>query len=132
MVVDPENINMPYNFACVLASWIGDIEGALDMLESMIARQSRSLMLTMIADPDMDPLRDHPRFKSMVAKAMKRTGLTEEMLPEAARSSGAGYSACNLSATSLMKRASSPSASHSASAAIAASRSDSGSISDLA
>jgi adenylate cyclase len=89
MVVDPENINTPYNFACVLASWVGDIDGALDMLESMIKRQSRSLMLTMLADPDMDPLRDHPRFKSMVAKAMKRTGLTEDMLPEAARSTGA-------------------------------------------
>jgi adenylate cyclase len=88
MVVDPDNINMPYNYACVLASWIGDIDGALDMLESMIARQSRSLMLTMLADPDMDPLRDHPRFKRMVAEAMKRTGLTEAMLPEAARSSG--------------------------------------------
>jgi adenylate cyclase len=89
MVVDPDNINMPYNFACVLASWIGDIDAALDMLESMIDRQSRSLMLTMLADPDMDPLRDHPRFKVMVAKAMKRTGLTEDMLPKAARSAGA-------------------------------------------
>ncbi len=45
---------------------------------------------------------------------------------------GRSYSGCNLSAISLMKRASSPSASHSASAAIAASRSDKGSISDLA
>ena len=33
------------------------------MLEPMMPRQSRSLMLTMLADPDMDPLRDHPRFK---------------------------------------------------------------------
>jgi len=85
MVVDPDNINMPYNFACVLAGWIGDIEGALDMLEPMMARQSRSLMLTMLADPDMDPLRDHPRFKRMVADAMKRTGLTDDMIPEDAR-----------------------------------------------
>ena len=86
MDVDPENINVPYNFACVLAAWVGDIEAALDMLEPMMHRQSRSLMLTMLADPDMDPLRDHPRFKSMVAKAMKRTGLTEDMLPDTARS----------------------------------------------
>ena len=85
MVVDPDNINMPYNFACVLAAWIGDIEGALDMLEPMIVRQSRSLMLTMLADPDMDPLRNHPRFKAMVAQAMKRTGLTEEMIPTQVR-----------------------------------------------
>ena len=85
MMVDPENINMPYNFACVLATWVGDIEAALDMLESMIARQSRSLMLTMLADPDMDPLREHPRFKRMVAEAMKRTGITEDMIPQTAR-----------------------------------------------
>jgi adenylate cyclase len=85
MVVDPDNINMPYNFACMLATWVGDLEGALDMLEPMMPRQSRSLMLTMLADPDMDPLRDHPRFKRMVAEAMKRTGVTEEMIPEQAR-----------------------------------------------
>jgi adenylate cyclase len=85
MMVDPTNINMPYNFACMLATWARDIEGALDLLESMIARQSRSLMLTMIADPDMDPLRDHPRFKRMVAEALKRTGLPEDLLQAATR-----------------------------------------------
>jgi hypothetical protein len=69
----------------MLATWVGDLEGALDMLEPMMPRQSRSLMLTMLADPDMDPLRDHPRFKRMVAEAMKRTGVTEEMIPEQAR-----------------------------------------------
>ena len=89
MMVDPDNINMPYNFACMLATWVGDIEGALDMMEPMMPRQSRSLMLTMLADPDMDPLRDHPRFKRMVAAEMKRLGLTEDMLPEVARSTGA-------------------------------------------
>jgi adenylate cyclase len=85
MVVDPDNINMPYNFACMLANWVGDIDGALNMLEPMMSRQSRSLMITMLADPDMDPLRGHPRFQKMVAEAMKRTGLTEDMVPEAAR-----------------------------------------------
>jgi len=85
MVVDPENINMPYNFACMLASWVGDSEGALDMLEPTVARQSRSLTLTMVADPDLDSLCDHPRFKAMVAEAMKRNGLTEDMVPEQAR-----------------------------------------------
>ena len=85
MVIDPDNINMPYNFACMLATWVGDIEGALDMLEPMMPRQSRSLMLTMLADPDMDPLREHPRFKKMVAEAMERTGLTEDMIPNETR-----------------------------------------------
>jgi adenylate cyclase len=92
MMVDPDNINMPYNFACMLANWVGDIEGALDMMEPMMQRQSRSLMLTMLADPDMDPLRDHPRFKRMVAQAMQRTGLTEDMIPQEARRSSGGAS----------------------------------------
>ena len=85
MIVDPDNINTPYNFACMLATWVGDIDGALDMLEPMMPRQSRSLMITMLADPDMDPLRDHPRFKRMVEEAMKRTGVTEDMIAEAGR-----------------------------------------------
>jgi hypothetical protein len=84
-VVDPDNINMPYNFACMLATWVGDTEGALKMLEPIMPRVSRSLLLTTLADPDMDPLRDDPRFKKMVAEAMERTGLTRDMIPEAAR-----------------------------------------------
>ena len=82
MVVDPDNVNMPYNFACMLATWVGDIEGALDMLEPIMPRQSRSLMISMLADPDMDPLRENPRFKRMVAEAMERTGVTKEMIPK--------------------------------------------------
>ena len=85
MVVDPENINVPYNFACVLAAQLGDIEGALDMIEPMMGRQSRSLLLTLLADPDLDSLRDHPRFKGMVAYAMQRVGVTEDMIPAEAR-----------------------------------------------
>jgi adenylate cyclase len=45
-VVDPDNVNMPYNFACMLATWVGDIEGALDMLEPLMPRTSRSLMIS--------------------------------------------------------------------------------------
>jgi adenylate cyclase len=85
LVVDPDNINMPYNFACALANWVGDIDGALDMLEPLMPRQSRSLLLTMLADPDMDPLREHPRFQAMVADAMDRFGVTEDMVPGVAR-----------------------------------------------
>jgi adenylate cyclase len=80
--VDPDNINMPYNFACMLATWVGDLEGALDMLEPIMPRTSRSLMVSLLADPDMDPLREHPRFMRMVAEAMERTGVTEDIIPK--------------------------------------------------
>jgi hypothetical protein len=52
------------------------------MLEPIFPRQSRSLLISLFADPDMDPLREHPRFKRMVAEAMKRTGVTEDMIPK--------------------------------------------------
>jgi adenylate cyclase len=80
--VDPDNINMPYNFACMLATWVGDLEGALDMLEPLMPRTSRSLMISLLADPDMDPLREHPRFRRMIAEAMQRTGVTDDMVPK--------------------------------------------------
>ena len=89
MVLDPDNLNMPYNFACCLAMHVGDIEGALDMIEPLMPRVSRSLLLTTLADPDMDPLRDHPRFRKMIADAMDRTGLTQDKIPATARRSGA-------------------------------------------
>jgi adenylate cyclase len=82
MVVDPDNINMPYNFACMLANWVGDLEGALDMIEPLMPRTSRSLIMTLLADPDMDVLREHPRFRRMVGEAMERTGVTEDMIPK--------------------------------------------------
>ena len=75
MMVDADNINMPYNFACVLASWLGDINGALDLLETIFPRVSKSLLLTTLADPDMDSLRGHPRFKKIASEAMERTGI---------------------------------------------------------
>ena len=31
------------------------------------------------ADPDLDPLRDDPRFKAMLAKAKKRLGIDEKV-----------------------------------------------------
>ena len=38
MMIDPENINMRYNFACMLALQFDDVEAALDMLEPLFRR----------------------------------------------------------------------------------------------
>jgi adenylate cyclase len=80
MVIDPDNINMPYNFACVLGAWVGEKEAALDLIEPLFTRVSRSLLLTALTDPDMDSLRDHPRFIRATKDAIKRTGVTPEMV----------------------------------------------------
>ena len=85
MLIDPDNVNMPYNFACVLVCSLGEIDAALDLIEPLFARVSASLIVGALADPDMDRLREHPRFIAAAKAAIRRTGLTAEMLPEAAR-----------------------------------------------
>jgi adenylate cyclase len=76
LLVDPDNLNMRYNFACVL-SIMGDKDEALKMLQSVLsvcgAYQVR------IAEPDTDfaNIRDDPRFTRMIAGAKERLGMTE-------------------------------------------------------
>ena len=86
MLIDPDNINMPYNFACTLTTMLQEHDAALDLIEPLFARVSPALLLTALADPDMDPLRDHPRFIESVKAAIRRTGITVDQLPAKARS----------------------------------------------
>ena len=77
MLVDPDNLNMRYNFACILAAYVGDKEGALKLLERGFVKVSRSQVKAAATDPDLDSLRDDPRFQKMLADARKRLGMEE-------------------------------------------------------
>jgi adenylate cyclase len=85
MLIDPENVSMPYNFACVLANALNEPEAALDLIEPLFARVSPTLLRTALADPDMDPLRESPRFIKASRDAIRRTGLKVDQLPENCR-----------------------------------------------
>jgi adenylate cyclase len=74
LLIDPDNANMRYNFACTLATSLKDIDGAVDLLEPLFDRIAIGLLNHAKADPDLDILRDDPRFKSMVAAAEARLG----------------------------------------------------------
>ena len=78
LLVDPDNLNMRYNFACILAGYIGDKEAALKMLGPVLAVASNSMVRVADADTDFDPIRDDPRFKKIIADAKKRVGIAEE------------------------------------------------------
>jgi adenylate cyclase len=68
---DPDNVNMRYNLACSLVS-INEFEAALDMLVPIYeSTQSEALNWSRV-DPDLAPLREHPRFKAMDAAAEAR------------------------------------------------------------
>ncbi len=72
LLVDPDNLNMRYNFVCALASYSADMESALDMLEPLMAKLPGGLVEYCKIDPDLDPIREHPRFKAMLAQAETR------------------------------------------------------------
>jgi len=77
-LLDPDNLIMCYNLACAFTQTAGSHEDAIDALQpffegAMTAQNIRHLE----ADPDLDPLRDDPRFKEMLSAAKQRLGMTE-------------------------------------------------------
>ena len=85
MLIDPDNISMPYNFACALTVFLDEYDAAMDLIEPLLVRVSPTLLLTALTDPDMDKLRENPRFIKAIREAIARTGLAPEKLPEWAR-----------------------------------------------
>jgi len=72
LLIDPDNANMRYNFACALASQLNDPGGAIDLLGPLFERIGIGLLNHAKADPDLDPVRHDPRFQAMMAAAEKR------------------------------------------------------------
>jgi adenylate cyclase len=72
LLIDPDNTNMRYNFACTLATFLKDVDGAIELLEPLFERISAGLLNHAKADPDLDSVRADPRFQSMVAAAEAR------------------------------------------------------------
>jgi adenylate cyclase len=72
ILLHPDNNLMRYNFACSLCTELGDTEAALAMLGPVFPKASISLLAAAKTDPDLDPIRNDPRFKAMVAAADAR------------------------------------------------------------
>ena len=72
MLIDPENWNMRYAFACSLSVYLKDKEAALKMLESVYATITDAFLAYANADPDFALLHDDPRYQAMVAAAEAR------------------------------------------------------------
>ena len=75
LLIDPGNLNMRYNFACVLAGHLADKEGALRMLQSTLPVASAFTVKVAESDTDLDLLRDDPRFQKLLSDAQKRVTL---------------------------------------------------------
>ena len=75
LLLDPDNLNLRYNFACTLVIDLKDYDAALDLLEPVFAQLKLEAITWAKTDPDLDPIREHPRYKAMVAAAEARLGL---------------------------------------------------------
>jgi adenylate cyclase len=71
-LLDPDNVNMRYNFACMLVLDLHDHDGALDLLDPLFQVAGIDAVKWSKSDVDLDAIRDHPRFKAMVAAAEAR------------------------------------------------------------
>ena len=72
LMIDPENNTMRYNLACAFTSFLSDSDGALELLGPYFDRVTLSELKHCQVDPDMDSVRDDPRFQEMFAAASAR------------------------------------------------------------
>jgi len=71
LLIDPDNMNMRYNFACSLTV-LKQTETALELLGPVLATSHIDRLNHAKVDPDLDPLRDDPRFRRMIADTEAR------------------------------------------------------------
>ena len=75
MLINPENINMRYNFACVLSGYLNEHDAALELLGPVLEEAGPWAVNSAALDPDLAGLHGDSRFIEMLAKARERVGL---------------------------------------------------------
>jgi adenylate cyclase len=79
LLIDPDDWNMRYNFACVLLIHLNEPDVALDVLRPVLENAAAAYYLNHIkVDPDFIRLRDNPRFKAMIAAAAARIAAEDD------------------------------------------------------
>ncbi|MFQ5817585.1 MAG: tetratricopeptide repeat protein [Terriglobia bacterium] len=66
MTVDPDDSSVLYNVACVY-SLLGEVEKGIDCLEKSIT-SGMGQREWIEHDPDLDTLRNHPRFQALLER----------------------------------------------------------------
>jgi len=93
MLVDFDNLDMRFNFARMLAAQLGDVDGALKLLQRNFSSIDAYMLKLAEADPDLDAIREDSRFVNMMARARARLGANDKnglaaVLGDSSRSAG--------------------------------------------
>jgi adenylate cyclase len=78
LLVDADNLQMRYNLAWALNCVFHDAEAAIDMLKPVMESAGANIVRLAANDPNLDNLRDDPRFSAMMKAAKERVGLSPE------------------------------------------------------
>ena len=65
LAIDPDDLLTQYNVACVY-SLLGDLERALDLLESLLPNANHETKAWVMHDSDFDPLHNDPRWQKVL------------------------------------------------------------------
>jgi adenylate cyclase len=71
VLLDPDNLTMRYNFACGFAA-LREFDTVLELMGPVLEQDTKETVDWAKVDPDLDPLRDDPRFQAMIAAADAR------------------------------------------------------------
>jgi adenylate cyclase len=84
LLLDPDNLYMRYNLAWPLLAYFNDKDATIEMIEPALAKAGRNLIRLAASDPNLDGLRDDPRFAQMLSSAAERVGFELAAIPAAA------------------------------------------------
>ena len=71
MEIDPDDHLAKYNGACFLLQ-IGETERAFNVLDICMPHLGRAQLDWMRRDPDLDSVRDHPRYLALIQREQQR------------------------------------------------------------
>jgi adenylate cyclase len=75
LVISPDNPSIRYNLGCTMAVHLNDPDAAIEVLRPYFETlESPQQLRHSDVDPDLDPIRDDPRFQALVDAARARLG----------------------------------------------------------
>ena len=93
LLIEPDNLNIRYNFACILLNHSNEVELAYEYIEYAFARSVGAIVRRADIDSDLDRIRDHPRFQQVYSAAMERIAKLDAERAELTRSGASNSSA---------------------------------------